>query len=276
MPEPSQTKRVRGSRLASPWYFCVLVVLLSLPFYALGLTGERLPIATFLPVSALMAFVPTAAAIVHREAGVSGAEALLKRTFDFRRMKGVGWVLTALLLMPIVFALAYGVLRIEGRTLPDVQLFPLMQIAGFALMFFVGAIGEELGWQGYAYTRLKVGRSALSSALIIGVVWALWHVIPFLEMGRSLAWTLWQCLGAIAMRIIIVWLFENAGQSVFIAVLFHTMINSPWGVVMAFETYFDPFVMFVILAPIAGIVVALWGPSTLARFRVAEGRTRGR
>ncbi len=272
MPEPSQTKQVRRSYLASPWFFFVLVVLLSIPFYALGLAGERLPIATFLPVSALMAFVPMIAALVlvYRETGISGAREFLRRAFDFRRIKGFGWSLTALLLMPIVFALAYGVLRLAGRTLPDVQLFPLMQIAGFALMFFVAAIGEELGWQGYAYARLKIGRSALATALIIGVVWGFWHVIPFIEMGRSVHWTLWQCLGAVAMRIIIVWLFENAGQSVFIAVLFHTMINSPWGVFTEFEPYFDPLVMFAILALVAGSVAVLWGPSTLARFRFGK------
>lgn len=110
----------------------------------------------------------------------------------------------------------------------------------------------------------------MSSALIVGAVWRLWHVIPFAEMGRSVDWIVWQCLGAVATRIIIVWLFENAGQSVFIAVLFHTMINSPWGVFRKFEPYFDPFVLFMILAPVAGIAVALWGPSTLARFRFAN------
>jgi uncharacterized protein len=273
MSDASQTKQARASYLASPWFFFLLVILLSIPFYAFGLAGKRLPIATFLPMNALMAFVPMIAALVliYHESSAAGARALLSRAFDFRRIKGARWVLAALLIMPIVFALAYGVLRIEGRALPEVQLFPLMEIVGFALMFFVSAVGEELGWQGYAYARVKTARgSALSSALIIGAVWGLWHVIPFAEMGRSVDWIVWQCLGAVAMRIIIVWLFENAGQSVFIAVLFHTMINSPWGVVMAFEPYFDPFVMFAILAAVAGILVALWGPSTLARFRFVK------
>jgi uncharacterized protein len=266
--DTSQNKRA----LASPRFFFLLVILLSIPFYALGLAGERLPIATFLPVNALMAFVPMLAALVlvYRESGVSGASAFLTRAFEYRRIKRVGWVLAALLLMPIIFLLAYGVHRIEGRALPYMQLFPIAKIAGFALMFFVGAIGEELGWQGYAYAKIKAGRSALAAALILGAAWGLWHVIPFIEMGRSVDWTLWQCLGAVAMRIIIVWLFENAGQSVFVAVLFHAMINSPWGVFAEFEPYFDPLVLLVILTLVAVIVVALWGPSTLTRFILAR------
>jgi membrane protease YdiL (CAAX protease family) len=274
MSDNSQTKRARVSYLASSWFFFLLVILISIPFYVLGAAGGRLPIATFLPLSAIMAFVPMLAALilVYWGSGVSGAKTFLSRALDYRRIKGVRWVLTALLIMPIVFLLAYGLFRFEARAPPDAKLFPIAEIVAFALMFFVGAIGEELGWQGYAYAGLKNGRSALNAGLILGVIWALWHVIPFAEMGRSVDWIIWQCLGAIALRVIIVWLFVNAGQSVFIAVLFHAMINMPWGVFTTFEPYFDPFVLFVILALIAGIVAALWGPSTLARFRYVRDR----
>jgi membrane protease YdiL (CAAX protease family) len=269
MSDISQSQRAR----ASPWFYFSLVFLLSIPFYMLGLVGERLPIARFLPLSALMTFVPMIAALilVSRESGVAGVKTLLGRVLDYLRIRGVGWVLAALLLMPMLFLLQYGVLNLEERAPPSLQIFSVAEIAAFALMFFVGAIGEELGWQGYAYGGLKKGRSALNAALILGAAWGLWHVIPFLEMGRSVDWILWQCLGAIALRVIIVWLFENAGQSVFIAVLFHTTINLPWGVFTTFEIHFDPFVMFAMQSLVALIVVAMWGPSTLARFRRAKG-----
>ncbi len=272
MTDTSPTKRNCASYLASPWLFILLLFLLSVPFYALGLAGDLLPLATFLPLNALMAFVPMIAAVilVIRDSGVAGAGTFLGRALDYRRIKSAAWILAALLLMPIVFFLAYGVLRFDGRALPDLQLFSVPEIVAYFFMFFVGAIGEELGWQGYAYAGLKTGRSALAVALIIGVIWALWHVIPFAEMGRSVDWIIWQCLGAIAMRVIIVWFFVNAGQSVLIAVLFHVTINMPWGVIRDYEPYFDPFVLFVILAGVAGAVVALWGPSTLARFRFSR------
>ena len=273
MSDNSTTRLARSPYLASSWLFFLLVLILSIPFYALGATGDRLPIATFLPVNALMTFVPAIAALilVTHEGGALKARQLLARALDYRRIKSVRWVFAALLLMPAVFLLEYGLLVYDGRALPDAQFSSIARIAAFAVMFFVGAIGEELGWQGYAYAGLKRGRSALEAALIIGVVWALWHVIPFLEMGRSVEWTLWQCLGAIVLRFIIVWLFENTGQSVFIAVLFHMTINMPWGVFTTFEASFDPFVLFVILVIVAATVVGLWGPSTLARFRYVKG-----
>jgi hypothetical protein len=45
-------------RSPSPWLFFPAVLILSIPFYVTGAAGDRLPIATFFPISALMAFVP--------------------------------------------------------------------------------------------------------------------------------------------------------------------------------------------------------------------------
>ena len=64
--------------------------------------------------------------------------------------------------MPIVFAMEYGVLRSTGAALPAPYV-ALGVALLFFLMFFVGAIGEELGWQGYAFSRLRTRWSALEA-----------------------------------------------------------------------------------------------------------------
>jgi len=50
-----------------------------------------------------------------------------------------------------------------------------------------------------------------------------------------------------------------------IAVLFHTMVNLPWGLIPNFESYFNPIVLFIIVALVSALLVFVWGPSTLAR-----------
>ena len=254
-----------------PWVFFLLVPLLSIPFYGLGAAGGRLPILTVLPISALMACTPMLAALILicRERGVEGVVDLLKRALDFGRSGSMRWYLVAVCLLPIVAVLQYVALRLIGSTFPA----PLFAFGGaplYVAMFFIGAIGEELGWQGYAFPELSTRYSALGAALILGVFWALWHVIPFIEVGRGADWILWHGLSMVAMRVIIVWLFVNTGQSVFIAVVFHTMSNIPWGVIANYESFYDPFTTFLLLTLVAGLVAVYWGPATLARFRNAQ------
>jgi uncharacterized protein len=259
---------MRPDMIASPSIFFLLVLVLSVPFYLLGAAEYRLPGLPNLPASALMTFVPMAAALilVYRQRRAEGVVVLLRSTFDFRRRRRAGWYLTALLFMPAVCVVEFSVLRLTGSALPLPQI-ALGEALFFFLAFFIGAIGEELGWQGYAYPVLRTRLSTLGSAIVLGTNWALWHVIPFVQLGRSPEWILWHSLSAVALRVIIVWLFENTGKSVFVAVLFHTMINVTWALFPNSGSYYNPFVTFVILTLAVGSIIALWGPATLARFR---------
>jgi hypothetical protein len=57
-------------------------------------------------------------------------------------------------------------------------------------------------------------------------------------------------------------------RSVFIAVLFHTMINVSWALFPIAGSFCEPFVTFLILLLAIGLIVYLWGPMTLARSRI--------
>ena len=98
------------------------------------------------------------------------------------------------------------------------------------------------------------------------MVWAVWHYVALLEVHRSLAFIAWWSLGTVAARVIIVWLYNNTGKSVFVAALFHTMINLTWQVFPINGSYYDPRVTGIITAIVAVVVVIVWGPRTLARY----------
>ena len=89
--------------------------------------------------------------------------------------------------------------------------------------------------------------------------------VPFIELGRSGEWMVWHGLAMIAMRVIIVWLFVNNGQSVFIAALFHSMSNIPYGILPNYGSYYDPFLTFLILAIAVEMIVSRWDRTKLAR-----------
>jgi len=95
-----------------------------------------------------------------------------------------------------------------------------------------GSIAEETGWRGYALPNLMKSRNALTSSLIIGVIWGFWHFPLLLIPGANIPVPLnvsslsLFVLNSIALSVIIAWLFNNTRGSVFITYLFHTAANS--------------------------------------------------
>ena len=258
-----------ADKRGNAWWFFGLVLILSLPFYALGATSATLPFVPALPISALGACVPMIAAVVlvGRQSGASAARALFASAFSVRTIPNPWWALVAMAIMPLAFGVTGALVWLSGAAMPTLHLLPASVIIPAFALFFLGAVGEEVGWQGYAFPALAGPQSALKAALIIGVFWALWHVVPFSLMGRSATWIIWQGLGMVLMRIIIVWLYVNAGCSILIAVLFHMMSNSVWGLFPDFDPYYNPVVMcLVLLAPVTAILL-IWRPATLTRVK---------
>lgn len=253
---------------ASPWIFFTLVFALSVPLWIIGaVTGLLLPLG--LPVGALMAFNPliAAALLAYRRDGETGVKALLRQSIDPSHIT-TRWLVIAIFLMPAVMGLEYEFLRISGGAIPLPD-FSASNAVLLMALFFVAAIGEEAGWQGYAAPLLQSKHSALVASLILGLVWAIFHIVPFFQMGRSPPWIWWQCLTMLPLRIIIVWLCNNTGRSVLIAVIFHTILNLSQFLFPIYGSHYDPFITFMILAPIAGMVTVFWGAKSLARSRWA-------
>lgn len=250
--------------------FFVLVVVLTIPFWLLG-AATGLDLLPGLPIAALAAFCPMIAAMIvlYREQGMTGVIGLLKRAFDFRRIKAPIWYIVVLLLMPLVMVLSYIVLRLIGTPIPAPQINPL-NILILCALFFIAALGEELGWAGYATDPMQARWGALRASLLLGAIWALIHYIGLAQAHRPLNWIAWWTLGAVAARVIITWLYNNTGKSVFAAALFHMMINLTWQLFPVNGSYYDPAITGSITALAALIVILIWEPQTLARYRTAS------
>ena len=251
----------------SPLAYVVLTFALSLPFWIAGAL-TNLQLLPAIPVSALglLCMVGAASILVYRENGRAGVVALLKRSLDFKRVSAMIWYVPIILLMPGIMILSYVAMRLMGVQLPDPQ-FSVVTTLMLLVVFFIAAVGEELGWSGYAIDPLQDRFGALGGALLLGVVWAVWHVIPLLEAQRSLVFIAWWSLGTVATRVIITWLYNNTGRSVFVAILFHAMINVTWQLFPVNGSYYDPHVTSMITAAVAVVVVIVWGPRTLVRAR---------
>jgi uncharacterized protein len=251
----------------SPLQFFLLVFVLSIPFAILGsVTGVQL--MPGIPISALGFICPvTAAAILlYREHGVAGVKALLGRSFDVRRTRRkLLWYIPVLLLMPAVAVLSYESLRLLGDPVGPIRLSGVTPV--LLLVFFVAALGEEVGWSGYAIDPLQARHGALIGAILLGIVWAAWHIIAMVQAGQSAGWIAWGCLDMVATRVLMVWLYDNIGRSVFAVALYHAMANLSAKTVFPGGSYPAERIISLILVLIAVLISVVCGPRTLARCR---------
>ncbi len=261
-------------RQRSPLKFFLLVFGLSIPWWVLSLFLKGGGLPDNLPITDVGAvFVATEAALIltYRQEGFGGAKRLLRRTFDYKRIKQKIWFVPIIFLMPFLYFLTFWVMRLVGIPLPSEWEISLAIIPLF-VFFFIGAAGEELGYTGYAIDPMQDRCGALKASLMLGSVWAIWHFPSMIELGQSPKLMAWGFLATVGWRVLYVWIYNNAGKSVFGVVLFHAIDNVGRSVFPGGRTGFqldDAAVGYSIVAVTAVIVAVLWGSKTLARFRYA-------
>ena len=157
--------------------------------------------------------------------GKSGLMALLSRMVRWR--VELKWYAVALLLPLLVYLVAAFLNVLLGATVSLAEslghwyflflLFPLYLLSPLS-----GALGEELGWRGYALPRLQAGQPALSASLILGVLIVGWHLPKF--VADQIGWS--ETVGILAAAILFTWLFNNTNGSVLLAMLLHASGNT--------------------------------------------------
>jgi membrane protease YdiL (CAAX protease family) len=270
---------MRSSKQRSPWLFFALVFILAAPLWLLGSLSDQglaKDLGINLPLSALIFICPLLAAVilVYRDERLAGVMRLLQRIFDYQHIKPALWYAPIFLLLPTLYALSYGIMRLIGTPLPAPQISLLTLPLLFAL-FFISATCEEVGWTGYATDPLQAGWGALDASLIVGVVWATFHIIPDLQGGHTWLWIAGQRGFSVALRVLIVWLYNNAGKSLLAAILVHDMDNVSVFTLFPYDggSHYIPAITAALTAVVAALVTFVWGPKTLAQYRFAKKAT---
>ena len=201
-----------------------------------GLLPFQLPTIINDVSSPLVHYGPALAAlmVVGIAGGRTGIRELLKR-FRLWRV-GIQWYLFVLLYPPLIKLIAVGLNILLGGSAPTFFSTRLIHqgnpfvlfIPVFIVVFFQAGIAEEIGWRGFALPQLQSQYSALTSSLILGVLWALWHFYPQnWSILLPTAW--WYILGILSLTIIFTWVFNHTYGSLLLAILFHTANNtSDW------------------------------------------------
>jgi membrane protease YdiL (CAAX protease family) len=247
--------------------FIFLEFALSIPFWGLGALAQAQIIPDHVVFRAAWSLTPMLAAtiLVYRTHNVAGVRALFARILDYPRVKSRRWYAAIFLAGPLIVALQYGVARWSRMPIDSPHLTWLVPLSFLA--FFSVAYGEELGWTVYALDRLQTRHNALVASILVGVMWASLHAPVWALAGQSLAWCGWQWLYVVALRVLMAWIYNNAGQSLFAMDLLHPGLFVWWylwpvtGTGLSVPAVYDPRSLAIIATLLAVVVSWLWGPS---------------
>jgi membrane protease YdiL (CAAX protease family) len=214
--------------------------------------------------------------------GRAGIRRLLRQFLVWRI--GLFWYTVVLLGAPVVDLAAIAVHTLLGGAVADfTQPFARQVVGslhlGLALplffLFVVLANGEEIGWRGYAQARLQVRRTALTASVVVGTVWAFWHLPKFLTAGSAQDYPFWLfLLDSIAKAIIFTWVYNSTGSSLWAVTLLHASVNTSvvfLPIVPAAIGDVRPTLIAIGLRCLVAIAVVLVaGPALLARSRITQ------
>ncbi|MFN8442859.1 MAG: CPBP family intramembrane glutamic endopeptidase [Caldilineaceae bacterium] len=239
-----------------------------------GVIRFRLTFAgTGLILTLFVAYGPTIAALLVTglSSGWPGIRTLLGRLLIWR----VGWLwyAVAILLPGVISTAATALSALRGEVIAPLPPFSLGLPFMLAISLLVRGIlnGEEIGWRGVALPHLQRRWNALTASLILGGIWALFHLPIFFVQSTSVLGSqnsmnpLAFLIEVVAGAILVTWLFNHTNGSLLIAYLYHAAVNT-WTSEVFHPNSFDNAIVTVVVAL---IIVVTFGPAHLSRKAVS-------
>lgn len=226
------------ARIALPGFFLLTFALtwtawlgsavLAAPGYAgfFGIGGPVFLLGVFAP-----AFV--ALALTAYGEGRGGVARLLARIGRWQvgarlYLFAIGYMAATKLLAALIHRIAMGAWPTFGDT-------PLPLMLGAILVSTWVQAGEEVGWRGYALPRLATHLGLGGASVLLGVIWALWHLPLFFLQGSGSEGQSFPIylLHVIALSVAMSWLYWKTEGSLLLVMLMHASVNNTTGIVPA-------------------------------------------
>jgi len=165
-----------------------------------------------------------------------------------------------------------------GALLPGLFVYPLFggSIANFSILgllqlfvpaIFISGLGEEMGWRGYALSRLQMTKSPFISSLVVGVFWGLWHLPIIYWVSSQTGWLFlveFVLYGLLltAFSVIFTWVYNATNKSLWMIVLMHAAFTAGGNTVAAFVQpvtggTWVPYIVNVLSASVVAVLVVV-------------------
>lgn len=201
--------------------FLILAFALSWSIWPLVLLNpESVPMIPYGPIIAV--FI-----VLALTRGWAGVRDLLASIVRWR--VGLGWYAVALLLPVILTLVALYLNALFGGTTPTAADFAewyTLPLIFLTTTLIKGPLTEEPGWRGFLLPRLQSRYTPLVASLIVGVVWASWHLPLLLSDPSGQRPPLQFIVLMVAQSVVFTWVYNGTRGSVLLVTLMHGAFNS--------------------------------------------------
>lgn len=220
-------------------------------------------------------FAPGIVAILltARRGGATGVRALLSRLFRWK--VGTRWYVFAASYVAVVKLVAAAAHRVIAGEWPPFGQAPLYLLFVAVIFSTPFQAGEEIGWRGYALPRLSSRIGLASASLVLGIIWAVWHLPLFFiadttTSGQSFPVYLLSVTG---LSVAFAWLYSRTGGSLLLVMLLHAAANNMKDIVPSGLR--DPTAAFSFNASLVAwlTLAALWVAAVYFLYRMRETHT---
>lgn len=249
--------------------FVILLFGLSIPLWVLG-AMYNIELFPGFKLFQLPLAMPMVAGFIltYSEKGRNGLLAMIKRSWDIRKIRPVIWYIPIFFVFPFINFLNYFFALLSGKDVPSPDI-SVGTFLSYAPVFFM-TFAEEFGLTGYATDRLQKYYSALLSGLVVGVIWAAYHIPGFLISGfYTYSWIVWHAIYTIVSRVVFVWVYNNTRRSLCAMALLHWSFGLFWSFwpqdnLQRAVPFYDPRFCSLVIILVVTMITWLWGPKTLA------------
>jgi uncharacterized protein len=259
-------------------YFFIITFAFSWLIWGIGVilssfTDINLPLWIVFPIVIIGAFGPLVGSVwlTYKSGGKEAVISFLKKGLKVKEVPGLIWLamflipITAMLVAILFVRLKYGV---GGVSFTGMLILPFYVV----IMYLGGPLQEEYGWRGYALDRMQKKWNALVSSIILGIIWASWHIPLFFFEGapqENMNMGLFY-ISVVSISIMMTWLHNNSNSNIFVALTYHSIGNSIKIIVDGEgvgETAMSAGELYHIIAQIiiALLVVIIWGAKTMTK-----------
>jgi len=230
---PIEASRPLGSHGGSLVVFFLVTYAVTWFFFITGgtLSAHAMPSAPALLLELLLlpgTIAPSVVALwlTARAEGRAGVQALLRRIFQWR--VALRWYVFAVGYMgaiKLAAALAHQVATGEWPLFGDTPWYVMAAVIPVSM--WVQA-GEEIGWRGYALPRLAARLGLAPASVVLGLIWATWHLPLFFIPGASTAGQSFPLyvLQVTALSVAIAFLYWRTSGSLLLVMLMHAAVNN--------------------------------------------------